>query len=442
MPPGYRRRVQTTGAAGAPSPAELSATSAAAAIAAGELDSTTLVQACLDRIAERDGVVGAWQFLDPEAALRAARQRDATAPSGPLHGVPVAVKDLIDTADLPTRYGSDIYTGHRPTTDAVCVARLRAAGAVVLGKTVTTEFAAFSPGRTANPLDLTRTPGGSSSGSAAAVADWMVPIALGTQTAASVVRPASFCGVFGMKPTFGAVDRSGVKPLGPSLDTVGWFARTPQDLALVGRVLIGARGAEVRAAPLLERPRIGFVRTPQWPQADASTQQRLQQAVQRLTTDADVREISLPGPFDALVEAQTVIMEREAALALDAEWRDHRQQLSEQLREMLARGRALPEAVYEQAQQLAADCRGRLDDLLADVDFLLAPSAVGEAPPGLDRTGDPVFARMWTLLGVPAVSVPGLVGPAGMPLGVQVLVASGGDERAVGAAAWLAARLR
>jgi Asp-tRNA(Asn)/Glu-tRNA(Gln) amidotransferase A subunit family amidase len=442
VPPGYRPRVQTTGAAGALSPSELSATQAAAAIAAGELDSTTLVQACLDRIAERDGVVGAWQLLDPERALRSARESDATAPIGPLHGVPVGIKDLIDTADLPTRYGSDIYTGHRPATDAACVARLRAAGAVVLGKTVTTEFAAFSPGRTANPLDPTRTPGGSSSGSSAAVADRMVPIALGTQTAASIVRPASFCGVFGMKPTFGRVDRSGVKPLGPSLDTVGWFARTPDDLALVGWVLGGAGGAAKRAAPLPEHPRIGFVRTPQWPQADASTQERLLQAVQRLATDADIREISLPGPFDGLVEAQTVVMEREAALALDGEWRDHRDELSDQLQEMLARGRALPEAVYEQAQQLASDCRGRLDDLFADVDFLLAPSAVGEAPPGLERTGDPVFARMWTLLGVPSVSVPGLVGPAGMPLGVQVLTPSGTDERAVDAAAWLAARLR
>ncbi len=418
----------------------LSATQAAAAIAAGELDSITLVQACLDRIAERDGVVGAWQLLDPEAALRSARKRDATAPTGPLHGVPVGIKDLIDTADLPTRYGSDIHTGHRPTADAACVALLRAAGAVLLGKTVTTEFATFFPGRTANPLDPTRTPGGSSSGSAAAVADRMVPIALGTQTAASIVRPASFCGVFGMKPTFGLVDRSGVKPLAPSLDTVGWFARTPDDLALVGRVLAGARGS-TRAAPLPERPRVGFVRTPQWPQADATTQERLEQAVRRLAIDADVCELSLPGPFDGLVEAQTQIMEREAALALAAEWCDHRDDLSDQLQELLARGRALPEAVYEQAQQLASECRARLGDLFADVDLLLAPSAVGEAPPGLDHTGDPLFARMWTLLHSPAVSVPGLVGPAGMPLGVQVLTASGDDERAVDAAAWVSARL-
>ena len=434
--------MQSTGAAGALSPLELSATQAAAAIAAGDLDSTTLVQACLDRIAERDGIVGAWQLVDPEAALRAARERDATATTGPLHGVPVGIKDLIDTADLPTRYGSDIYGGHRPATDAACVARLRAAGAVVLGKTVTTEFAAFSPGRTANPLDPARTPGGSSSGSAAAVADRMVPIALGTQTAASIVRPASFCGVFGMKPTFGLVDRSGVKPLSPSLDTVGWFARTPDDLALVRRVLAGALGAGTPTAPLPARPRIGFVRTPQWPQADTSTQERLEQAAQQLTIDADVREISLPGPFDGLVEAQEVIMEREAALALAAEWRDHREGLSDRLQEMLARGRAVPEAVYEQAQQLASHCRGRLDDVFAGVDVLLAPSAAGEAPLGLDRTGNPVFARMWTLLGIPAVSVPGLVGPAGMPLGVQVLAPSGDDQRAVDAAAWLAARLR
>jgi Asp-tRNA(Asn)/Glu-tRNA(Gln) amidotransferase A subunit family amidase len=424
------------------SPVDLSATQAAAAIAAGELDSTTLVRACLDRIAERDDVVGAWQLLDAEGALRSARDRDATGPSGPLHGVPVAIKDLIDTADLPTRYGSDIYTGHRPSADADCVARLRAAGAVVLGKSVTTEFAVFSPGRTANPLDPTRTPGGSSSGSAAAVADRMVPIALGTQTAASIVRPASFCGVYGMKPTFGRVDRSGVKPLSPSLDTVGWFARTPDDLALVARVLAGTQVAAERAVSLPARPRIGFVRTPQWPQADVSTQERLERAVQGLTHDAEVREISLPAPFDGLVEAQTLVMEREAALALEVEWREHRDELSAQLQELLARGWALPEAAYEQALTLAGQCRGRLDELFADVDVLLAPSAVGEAPPGLERTGDPVFARMWTLLGVPAVSVPGLVGPAGMPLGVQVLTPSGADERAVVAAAWLGARLR
>lgn len=436
--------MERTGVGDAVSLVDLSATQAAAAIAAGELDSTTLVQACLDRIAERDGVVGAWQLVDGEAALRSARERDATAPTGPLHGVPVGIKDLIDTADLPTRYGSDIYTGDRPDADADCVARLRAAGAVVLGKTVTTEFAVFSPGRTANPLDPTRTPGGSSSGSAAAVADRMVPIALGTQTAASIVRPASFCGVYGMKPTFGRVDRSGVKPLSPSLDTLGWFARTPDDLALVARVLAPGDAAG-RAAPLPERPRIGFVRTPQWPQADASTQDLLLQAVQRLADDADdadVRELSLPESFDGLVRAQTLIMEREAALALDVEWQDHREGLSEQLQDLLARGRALPEAAYEQAQQLASDCRGRLDDLFTDVDFLLAPSAVGEAPLGLERTGDPVFARMWTLLGVPSVSVPGLVGPADMPLGVQVLTQPGADARAVEAAAWLGARLR
>lgn len=212
---------------------ELSVTRAAALIAAGELDSQTLVKACLDRIAEREDAVRAWQLVDPKAALRQARERDASGPRGPLRGVPVGIKDVIDTADLTTRYGSSIYDGHR-VRDAACVARLRAAGAVILGKTVTTEFAVFNPGSTRNPLDPARTPGGSSSGSAAAVADRMVPLALGTQTAGSVVRPASFCGVFGFKPTFASVDRAGVKPLGASLDTVGWFARTGEDLALVG----------------------------------------------------------------------------------------------------------------------------------------------------------------------------------------------------------------
>jgi Asp-tRNA(Asn)/Glu-tRNA(Gln) amidotransferase A subunit family amidase len=416
----------------------LSASGAATAIARGEFDSETLVRACLDRIAARDDEVGAWQVLAPEAALRQARARDRSAPRGPLHGVPVAVKDLIDTADLPTGYGSPIHAGHRPTADAECVARLRRAGAVVLGKTVTTEFAAFAPGRTVNPLDPRRTPGGSSSGSAAAVADGMVSVALGTQTAGSVVRPASFCGVFGLKPTYGAVLTAGVKPLSGSLDTVGWFARTPEDLELLRRVL--ADGPHAAAEAVRPRPRVGFVRTPQWSAAEVSTRERIEQGVERLAGAAHVEERALPAHFDDLVHAQTTIMEREAVAALDAEWRGHWADLSDELAALLERGRAVSDVEYERALLLADECRAHLAGVLAGLDFVLKPSAVGEAPLGR-ATGDPVFCRTWTLLGVPTVSVPGLTGPSGMPLGVQVVTGRGADGQAIAAAAWAAPRL-
>src|SRR6266478_6832973 len=220
-----------------PDPLSLSARVAAQEIAAGRLAAEALVTACLDRIAARESVVGAWHHLDPDAALAAARQRDAEPPRGPLHGIPIAVKDLIDTAETPTGYGSPIYEGHRPAADAACVALARAAGAVALGKTVTTEFACFTAGKTANPHNPAHTPGGSSSGSAAAVADGMAPLALGTQTAGSVIRPAAYCGVVGYKPSFGLINRAGVKPLADSLDTVGVFARTVEDAAFFAGVL-------------------------------------------------------------------------------------------------------------------------------------------------------------------------------------------------------------
>jgi Asp-tRNA(Asn)/Glu-tRNA(Gln) amidotransferase A subunit family amidase len=231
------------------SAAHLTATEAAERIRTGALTSEALVRACLDRIAERDGALHAWAHVDPDRALAEARARDAEEPRGPLHGVPVGVKDLIDTADLPTAYGSPIYAGYRPAVDAACVERLRAAGAVVLGKTVTTEFALFHPGPTCNPHDPGRTPGGSSSGSAAAVADGHVPLALGTQTAGSIIRPAGFCGVWGFKPTFERLPTAGIKPIAPSLDTLGPFARGPDDLALCAGVLAGAASAWRRAGP-------------------------------------------------------------------------------------------------------------------------------------------------------------------------------------------------
>ncbi|HVB16740.1 MAG TPA: amidase, partial [Stellaceae bacterium] len=246
-----------------PDPRSLSARAAAQQIAAGRLSAEALALSCLDHIAAREPVVGAWHYLDREAALAAARHCDNSEPSGPLHGVPIAVKDLLDTADMPTGYGSVIYEGHRPAADAACVALARAAGAVVVGKTVTTEFACFTPGKTANPHNPTHTPGGSSSGSAAAVADFMVPLAFGTQTAGSIIRPASFCGVVGYKPSFGLIARAGAKMLADSLDTVGMMARDVADAAFFAGVLSGRRALRELAMPAAP-PRFGLYRTPMW----------------------------------------------------------------------------------------------------------------------------------------------------------------------------------
>ena len=408
------------------SPAAWSASAAAAAIRTGEVSSEDVVAACLERIAARDDEVHAWTHVDPGGALAEARRRDATPASGPLHGVPVGIKDLIDTADAPTAYGSPIHAGHHPVRDATCVARLRDAGAVILGKTVTTEFALFHPGPTANPHDAGRTPGGSSSGSAAAVADHMVPVALGTQTAGSIVRPASFCGIYGYKPTFGAVPTDGVKAIGPSLDTIGPLARAVDDLAVTAAVLRGTPGP----APSSRAPSIAFARTWEWDRADTTTRAAIHGLVARL----DLPEVTLPEPFADLVDVQTTIMEAEAAVALTPEHRAHPDQLSAELRELLGRGTALGDDVVRRARDHAARCRNLLPSVFSDHDVLLVPSAVGEAPEGLAATGDPVFCRIWTLLGTPAVAIPGLRGPHGMPLGVQVVADLDDDAAALAAA--------
>lgn len=418
---------------------ELSASEAARRIRDGELSSVELVQACLDRIEDREPDLQAWAHLDPEHALAQARDRDAAAPRGVLHGVPVGIKDIIDTRDLPTTHGSSAYDGRRPADDAPCVARLREAGAVILGKTVTTELALFTPGPTRNPHDPSRTPGGSSSGSAAAVADGMVPVALGTQTAGSVVRPAAFCGVYGLKPTYGAVDAAGVKLVSPSLDTVGVIARTAADAALVA----GLMAADDRAfAVPADELRIGFVRTPEWPAAEASTQRAIESAVEHLSGRGDVRAVELPDPFQGLVEAQVALMGAEAAVTLAPDLERHGDALSQRLRDFLDTGRR-----WEWARVAAAAhgdrCRRALDEQVwPQVDVLLAPATIGEAPEGLDTTGDPLFCRAWTMLGTPTMAVPGLKGPAGLPLGVQVVAPHGHDGRAAAAAAWIGTALR
>jgi amidase len=421
----------------------LSAAEAARRIAAGRLSSERLVRACLDRIAERDPEVGAWEQLDPDAAIAQARARDASPPLGPLHGVPVGVKDIIDTADLPTGYGSPIWAGHRPRCDAACVALVRAAGGIVLGKTVTTEFAYFTPGRTANPHDLGHTPGGSSSGSAAAVADHMVPLALGTQTAGSVIRPAAFCGVVGYKPTFGTVSRAGVLPFAESLDTVGAFARDVAGAALLVAVAaarpdLGTVDADAPA----RAPRIGVHPATSWGSAAEASRHALADAAARLDrAGAEVADADPPAWFADLPDAQRTVMAFEAARAFAPERRDHGDRLSPTLRALLDDGDRHSPAEYLDALRLARAGRQALAALFERHDLLLTPSAPGPAPPGLAATGDPMFNRAWTLLGTPCLHLPTGTAPGGLPVGVQLVGRPGGDAQLLAMAAWAEERL-
>jgi Asp-tRNA(Asn)/Glu-tRNA(Gln) amidotransferase A subunit family amidase len=402
------------------------AAAAAARIAAGELSPSELAAACVARIEERDAVVRAWVDFDPEPALAAARAAGDAEVPGPLHGIPVGVKDIIDTADLPTQHGSPIFAGHRPAADAACVAALRAAGAIVLGKTATTEFAAFEPAVTVNPHDPAHTPGGSSAGSAAAVADGMVPLALGTQTAGSVVRPAAFCGVLGFKATFGRADRTGIGAQAPSLDTLGWFARHADDLSLALSVLVGDDEPE---GPEPSHPRVAVVPTEHFAEADADTRAALETAAGRLAAaGAAVEALDPAEPFPGLMEAQAAVQAFEAAETLGPLRADHEDQLSASLRALLDTGAAIRPEDHVAALALAEDARARLPGLFERFDALLTPAARGTAPRGLDSTGDPIFCRAWTLLGPPVLSVPGLRGADGMPVGVQLVGRPGGDR--------------
>jgi Asp-tRNA(Asn)/Glu-tRNA(Gln) amidotransferase A subunit family amidase len=410
------------------------------ATSSGARSCEDVVRASLERIAAVEDDLHAWAHVDPELALAQARALDRlpAAERGPLHGVPVGVKDIVDTADQPTAHGSAIYAGHVPTRDAVVVERLRAAGAVIVGKTVTTEFALFHPGPTRNPHDLDRTPGGSSSGSAAAVAAGCVPLAIGTQTAGSVVRPASFCGIVGVKPTFGAVPTAGVKPCSHTLDTVGVLTRDVEDAG----VALGVLAAQPEAfRPVLppRRLRLGFVRTPEWEQLPPEVRGAIEDAVERVGEEADLVEVALPREFAGLVDAQRTVMGVEAARLLAPELRDHPELLSGQLRSYLDEGAALADG-YDAALELGVRCRGLLDEVLDGVDAAIAPAVLGEAPP-LDTTGDPLLCRAWTLLGTPAIAVPGLRGPHGLPLGLQVVAPPHRDAVALGAAGWLSREL-
>ena len=411
-----------------------SITEAAALIASGKLTAVELAEDCLARVAAREDTVQAWVHIDPQQVLSEARARDAEPPRSALHGIPVAIKDIIDTHDMPTEYGSPIYAGHRPRADAACVTLLRNAGAIIMGKTVTAELAMSHPGKTCNPLNTGHTPGGSSSGSAAAVADHMVPLALGTQTGGSVLRPAAFCGIVGFKPTFDAISTVGVKPNTKSFDTVGLMGRTVADIALAFAVMTrhDAAGFEL---PPIDRPRIGFYRTLQWPRAEASTAAALEDAASRLAkAGARVSEVTMPEKFNELVGARSKVGDFESSRALAWERRHFEEKIA--VREKLRRADAVTLDEYIAAQKVLGECRRLLEITFGDFDVLLVPSAPGEAPKGLATTGDSVFNQIWTALHSPAVTVPVFTGPAGLPMGAQFVGPYGADYRTLACAQW------
>ena len=416
---------------------ELSATEAARRLESGEATSEALVHACLERIGQRDETVRAWAFLDRARALVEARALDRMPRRSRLHGVPFGIKDIIDTAELPTEYNSPIYRGHRPRADAACVTLLKQAGCLILGKTVTTEFANNHPSQTRNPHDPAHTPGGSSSGSAAAVADFMDPAALGTQTGGSVIRPAAYCGAYAVKPSFGSIIRAGTKFVAESLDTIGIFSRACTDLALALQVLSGKE--PVSGESLGDKPRVGLCRTPRWSLADAATQANLEAAAQRLErAGARVRDFELPPGGADLFDRHRVIMGYETARSLAWEYATHRGEISRTLLPRLEEGWKVTRAQYDEMREHARRCRRALAESMREVDFLLTPSAPSEAPASLDSTGDPVFNRAWTLLGVPCVTLPFGRGPHGLPLAVQLVGAFDADMALIAWGQWMA----
>jgi len=416
----------------------LTASEAAAQLSAGKLTAEALTRACLERV--RAGAeIKAWAWLDPEQALAQARAVDRAGRKGRLAGVPVGIKDIIDTVDMPTEYGSPIYRGNRPFADAACVALIRAAGGVILGKTVTTEFANRHPGATVHPNNAEHTPGGSSSGSAAAVADFQVPLALGTQTGGSTIRPAAFCGVIGYKPSFGEFSRVGVKMQCHNLDTLGIICRSLEDVALLRAALLAEEPHRVDRASAV--PRIGFCRTPAWERADGDTHALLERTAAVLASaGATVRDVTLT-PANILDQHRRIFA-FEAARNYAHEYEKHGDKLSEALRDgLLAQGRALPLAAYIEAIETAEGFRRYLDDAFGDVDVLLTPSAPGEAPKGLASTGEPNFNSIWTLAWTPCLTLPAGSGRSGLPLGIQLVGPRFRDEALLDAAAWVESRL-
>ena len=438
-------------------PAQLTASEAAQRIHRGVLSSEELVQSCLEGIRALEPTVQAWQFLDEQHALAQARTADerrrSGEPVGALNGIPVGIKDIIDTADMPTENGTVLHKGRTPRSDAAVVAKLRAAGAVIMGKTVTTECAYFTPGKTRNPHNPEHTPGGSSSGSAASVGARMVPLALGSQTAGSVIRPGAFCGVYAFKPTHGLIPRTGVLQLSRALDHIGLFARSIDDLALLAEQLTGHDAGDPDTRPraripfreiLSEEPPIpptlAFIKTPHWERVDTDAKEAYAELIEALGDR--VEEVEL---FPSAREAwdwQRTIMEAEMAANLEPLWLAGKDKLSDRLRALMERGRETRAIDYQRALRSLAPVVESFDELFMErYDAILTPPALGTAPKGLGATGDPVFCVLWTLLGMPAVTLPLMQGANGLPLGVQLVGRRNFDARLLRTARWLEAKL-
>ncbi len=432
---------------------QLSAAQAVEAIRSGKITSEELVGACLDHIAAAEERVGAWAHLDPEHALQQAREADLARRQGEkaigaLHGIPVGVKDIFETEDMPTEDGTVLHAGRQPVEDATAVALLREAGAIIMGKTVTTELAVYAPGKTTNPHDPKRTPGGSSSGSAAAVAASMVPLAIGTQTNGSIIRPASYCGVVGYKPTHGLISRHGVLQQSRALDQVGVFARTVADVAMIAEQLIAFDNrdpdmrprARVKLTETLNEeppfpPCLAFVKSPVWDQADEDIHAAFAELVEHL--GEHVAEKELPDDFHEAVTWHRTIMEADLARSFEQEYARGKEKLSATLREMIERGHKVLAVDYHRAVDQIPVLNGMLDHIFEWHDAILTPASTGEAPVGLDSTGSPIFCTIWTLCGMPAISLPILQGTHGMPMGVQLVGPKFDDAQLLRTARWL-----
>ncbi len=411
---------------------EVGAVDARRAIADGRLDRRAYAEALAARNRARDPQIGVWAHFD-EAAFLAAAELSG---EGCLGGLPIAIKDIFDTHDMPTQCGSPIFAGRRPLRDAAAVAAIRAAGGVVMGKSVTTEFAYAHPGVTRNPNHPGHTPGGSSSGSAAAVAAGIVPLAIGTQTAGSVIRPAAFCGVVGFKPSFGRIDRAGVFPCAASFDTIGAFARGVADAWLLVEAMSGAELPAPLAAPA-RPPLIGLCRTPEWDIAAEETRSAVAAAAATLAAaGAEVADVALPDIGACLQQVHLDIMAHEAALVFAREECARPLGLSAPLTALIAAGEAISDVAYRRRLDQAASARSSMAAVFGTVDAILTPSAIGEAPAGLASTGDAVCNRVWTLLHGPCVHLPTGRGPRGLPIGVQLVGPVGGDAALAGVALW------
>ncbi|HSB25219.1 MAG TPA: amidase [Burkholderiaceae bacterium] len=431
----------------------LTAAQALAAVAEGRITAEELVRGCLARIRADDERVRAWAFVDEQRALDQARNVDRVRreghATGPLHGLPVGVKDIIDTADMPTEDGTVLHAGRRPDYDATVVQRLRSAGAIILGKTVTTELATYSPGPTCNPVNPEHTPGGSSSGSAAAVAAHMVPVALGTQTNGSVIRPAAYCGVYGFKPTFGLIPRDGILKQSRPLDQVGVFARSVEDLALIAEPLIGHDESDPDSR-ILARPRLreltmqeppfpplfAFTKTPNWDEAETQMREAFDEVAATLGERAV--PFTVPEVFRDAWQWHRTIMEADIARNYRHDYDRGRDRMSESLREMIERGRAVRAVDYNDAVERIQATASSFDELFDRCDAILTAATAGPAPRGLESTGSPAFCTLWTYAGMPAVALPLLRADNGLPMAIQLVGRRGDDARLLRTARWLA----